>query len=150
MSRSILLLAILFTSYAYGQEAATGGLNSGHNRIVILKNPKPESGGKLKLSKQDLALTEELLMKCISKSNSERDSNDVRYLMSLEKYNRQYIPFTQDGQKFVFVNCFCEDVKRFPKWKKQVVTVYDGGGCFFTVLANLSKMNYSDLYINGS
>jgi hypothetical protein len=69
--------------------------------------------------------------------------------MNKGMYNRQYIPFFKDGQKHVWVNCFCDGVEHFPNWKKQVITVYDGGGCYFNVLINLSEKKYSRLYVNG-
>jgi hypothetical protein len=149
MIKHILFLSILFSAYAFGQDPSIKEGKIGHNKTAILKGLNTKLGGNINLSKQDLVVVEELLVNCISTSNSGRDTKDAQYLMSLENYNRQYIPFIKDEQKFVLVNCFCDNVKRFPKWKKEVITIYDGGSCYFTVLMNLTKMEYSNLYING-
>ena len=149
MKKSIFCLAILFSSCVFAQDSATKQWKAGHNKTAILKGANSKLWDNLNLSRQDVADVEQLLIKCILTSNSGRDTKDAQHLSSLENYNRQYIPLTKDGQKFVLVNCFCDDVKHFPKWKKEVVTVYDGGGCYFTVLINLTKKEYSNLYING-
>lgn len=149
MAKPILFLSILFSSYISAQDSRSNEWKSGHNKIAILKNANAKLGSSIKLSKRDMPFLDQLLNNCISASNAGKDVKEARYLMKLESYNRQYIPFAKNGQRFVLVNCFCDDVKHFPKWKKQVVTVYDGGGCYFTVLINLTRKEYSNLYING-
>lgn len=51
------------------------------------------------------------------------------------------------GEKEVWINCFCVDVRR--DWKKQIVEVYDGGNCFFNLKINLNKSQYYELSVNG-
>jgi hypothetical protein len=146
----IILIGILFSpSYMYAQDSVSKEYKIGHNKIAVLKGSNDGLGKSTHLTKEDQTLLEGLIVKCISDNNLKEDAKSTRYLMKLEMYNRQYIPFTKDEQKFVLVNCFCDDVKHFPNWKKKIITVYDGGGCYFTVLINLTKGVYSELYING-
>ena len=52
-------------------------------------------------------------------------------------------------QMYSFYYCFFKDAKIFPYWKKKTVFVYDGGGCFFNLLINLSKQECEDFWVNG-
>lgn len=150
MIKQITVIGFLFSfSCAIAQDFTNKKLKMGHNNIVILKDANENLGGKTHLTQQDYDLVEKLLEDCIANNNLNKEENNSSYLLKLKMYNRQYIPFTKGGDKLVLINCFCDDIKHFPRWKKEIITVYDGGSCYFTVLINLTKKEYSNLYING-
>lgn len=65
------------------------------------------------------------------------------------RYKRQYIPYlSKNGSKHIKIICFCEDFGN-NNWKKNILSVLDGGNCFFEVIINLSTNTYSQLRING-
>jgi hypothetical protein len=66
------------------------------------------------------------------------------------KYYKQFIAVTNaNGEKEVWVNCFCEVFPQNFQWKKHIFFVFDGGGCFFQLKINLTKNTLYDLTING-
>ena len=149
MVRLILLQVLLFPYCAHAQDSLPGEHKTNHDKVAILKASKNGFSTNATLTKTEIIIVEEILSKCISDHNSITDSKMATHLMNKEMYNRQYIPFIKDGKKQVWVNCFCDGVEHFPNWKKQVITVYDGGGCYFNVLINLEEKKYSQLYVNG-
>ena len=144
-----LLGILLFSTYLPVQEIVDKEYEISHNKVAILKSSKNGFGKNVLLSKTDITLLEQIIVKSISDNNVKDNLKNATYLMKLEMYNRQYIPFIKDGYKQVWVNCFCDDIKHFPRWKKEIITIYDGGGCYFSVLINLTKEEYSKLYVNG-
>ena len=70
-----------------------------------------------------------------------------QFLIDLAQYKRQYVAvINQQGQKEVWVNCFCS--VNFD-WKQEIVKVLDGGKCFFHLNINLTQEKYYDFAING-
>jgi hypothetical protein len=123
----------------------------------LLKNAKAAS-----LSNEEIHVVENLLEKCIAEHNEaqEKDYQDAvnefpeiqlrkkNYFISLPDYKRQLIAVTNaKGEKEVWVNCFCHDESY---WRQEVVSVDDGGNCFFNVKINLAKKTYYDMMVNGS
>jgi hypothetical protein len=79
--------------------------------------------------------------------NQKFDSKD--FTIELVDYGRQYIAVTSDnGDKFVFVNCFCEPEK-FSYRDKELVDVMDGGNCYFQFKVNLGQSKIFDFMTNG-
>lgn len=71
------------------------------------------------------------------------------FTINLQHYKRQYVAtINKEGKKEVWVNCFCPSLKD-GSWKTKVISVSDGGKCFFSVTVNLSENEYSDFYVNG-
>lgn len=62
-------------------------------------------------------------------------------------YKRQYVGITRSGRRQIFVNFFCDayDIN----WKAKAVAVLDGGDCFFTVVYDVERADFSHLQING-
>lgn len=124
---------------------------SGENFVVIpfdaerhkwiFKDSKPVS-----INKSDIADVQELVKKSIDENNNKAKSD--RQKIDLTKYKFQYIPATREnGDKEVWVNGFC---KAFDdRWKKEIISVDDGGKCFFNLYINLTAKKYRDLQING-
>jgi hypothetical protein len=118
--------------------------------IVILKKTGPKDSKTLSLNETELSLVNDILKKAVLENSIITDSSrSYRRLLNIESYNRQYHAYSMKGQKLVFVNCFCGDPKYFPYWKKELVTVLDGGNCFFNVIINLSTQSHVQLRING-
>jgi hypothetical protein len=113
------------------------------------------------LDSADLASIEQLLSECINEYNvaqvkafekvKEENPNATihkgEYVIDLIPYKRQYVAVTnKKGEKEVWVNCFCMDMKN---WKTDIVRVMDGGNCFFHVKINLTKNTFYQLSVNG-
>jgi len=103
------------------------------------------------LTDQDLSKVDQLLPSCINTHNAKQDSTKrFSEFIDLKKYKRQYIPFIDsNGEKKVYVNCFCILDWSFDYWKKTLVQVDDGGSCFFQLVINLTKLNYEQFLTNG-
>jgi hypothetical protein len=71
-------------------------------------------------------------------------------LDGLEQYRRQYFGLSREGRRVIFVNAFCGPfAETLPDWQKRLVTVSDGGGCFFQVYYDPSTKEFRDLRVNG-
>ncbi len=80
--------------------------------------------------------------------DKQEDFND--YSVDLKKYKRQYLAvLNANGEKEVWINCFYTDYSNF-SWKKNIVSVLDGGKCFFNVRVNLTTGEYYDFEMNGN
>lgn len=53
------------------------------------------------------------------------------------EHNRQYAGFTEDGERKIFVNGFCQSFSA--DWTREPVLVDDGGDCFFTAIYNVDR-----------
>lgn len=105
------------------------------------KNAKP-----LELDDEEYASIHNLIIKAVEKHNS--DEPDKRKVWDLSKYNFQYIPvYTEDRQKQVWVNAFCNAFEK--DWKKDLIRVKDGGNCYFNLKINLSNSTFYDFSVNG-
>jgi len=121
-----------------------------------------EGAQKASLNTQELKLIESILFEAIQTYNVERAKQFAQYktkypndaldkkqfLIDLAEYKRQYIAVVnKQGQKEVWINCFCTDDFA---WKREIVTVLDGGKCFFNLKINLTQKQYFDFAVNGS
>ncbi|WP_162944995.1 hypothetical protein [Flavisolibacter nicotianae] len=111
----------------------------------VLKNTLP-----IELKQDDLQIIDSLLSDCIQAHNIKQDATkEFSEYIDLRKYKLQYLPFAdKKGRRMVYVNGFC-DFEGFDYWKRSLVTVNDGGICFFQVSINLSMVKYERLYTNG-
>ncbi|MDB5274058.1 MAG: hypothetical protein JWO58_2425 [Chitinophagaceae bacterium] len=113
------------------------------------------------LDSSDFASIEQLLAESINEYNAaqvkafekakEENPNATvhkgEYVIDYATYKRQYVAVTnKKGEKEVWVNCFCMDMKN---WKTDIVLVMDGGNCFFHVKINLIKKTHYQLSVNG-
>jgi hypothetical protein len=64
-------------------------------------------------------------------------------------YKRQYLGYTNDGRRWIFVNSFCERWTKDRLWREDIIIVFDGGPCFFTVRYDQSNSQFDQLRING-
>jgi hypothetical protein len=65
-----------------------------------------------------------------------------------ETYFRQYVPMLRDGKNFLWLNAFC-DKGSLVHWRTEVVSVDDGGTCFWQARFDPATKTYSHLRING-
>jgi len=66
----------------------------------------------------------------------------------LTNYRRQYVGYVIDGERFIYVNYFCDSFND-DAWKTQLMMVMDGGECFFQVQYQLADQTFVSLSING-
>ncbi|MCD6010348.1 MAG: hypothetical protein K0Q79_210 [Flavipsychrobacter sp.] len=111
------------------------------------------------LTQLELTLIEHLLRKCIDDYNfgAEKRYNELKkknpqikidnFIIRVEKYKRQYVvKKSLSGEKLLCVNCFCHTLSNY---KKEIVSVEDGGNCYFNLMINLTKGQCYDLMVNG-
>jgi hypothetical protein len=116
------------------------------SKIVVLY--KYHGGDSASLDDKDFIVIDSLFLNCLRDHNKNLDSNSLMFLKP-PIYFRQYLPFYAKDEKIVYINCFCASANHFPAWKKELIEVFDGGGCFFNLVINLSRKKYMDLRING-
>jgi hypothetical protein len=160
----LLTLVFFFScSYDYGQRS----FPKDHYVILPFNKdgyaPLPKNSVPATLNDSDFERIDRILSICIDKYNR---SQIVEYkkmtkkfpnlgfrlkdfVIDLKRYYRQYIVVKNaNGEKEVWVNCFC-NIQNMEYWKKQVVFVDDGGNCFFNVRINLTKETFADFIVNG-
>lgn len=59
---------------------------------------------------------------------------------------RQYVGYTVDGQRMIFINGFCESPG---DWRSQPVFVLDGGDCYFGATFNVETGELTSFSFNG-
>lgn len=121
-----------------------------------------KSGSPAEITKQDSIQIELLLNVCITEDNkyseayfekvqTENPNSKLKkenFILILSRYKRQYMAIiNKEGEKEVWVNCFCEHWDWYLSTRP--VQVSDGGNCFFNLKINLSKNIYYNLMING-
>ena len=95
----------------------------------------------------DTTMVDSIIVKIIEESNREDLGIESRSLLENNQYYKQILPFkSKEGKKMIWINCFCE-YNSF--WKSKIITVDDGGSCYFQVLISAEEKTYSDLKING-
>jgi hypothetical protein len=71
------------------------------------------------------------------------------FTLDLEEYGRQYMAgLSIEGNKIVYVNCFCHP-EEFEYRNQELVDVCDGGNCFFNFKVDLKKRKVFDFRENG-
>ena len=97
----------------------------------------------------DIQAAEDILQACYNKEVT--GTVNPFFGRKLEDYYRQFIGGEKEnGEKIIYINCFCYAIDEyFKKWKTDLIVVDDGGNCFFNVKANLSKKEYYELMVNG-
>ncbi|WP_291138891.1 hypothetical protein [Flavobacterium sp. UBA7663] len=104
-----------------------------------------------KLSIDELLYAENELVKKVNKYNKREKRNPTIHFgtdyIDLEKYHRQYLVYiNKNGQKEVYVNCFCEEPAE--NWRDYLADVDDGGNCFLQLKINLTKKKVGQLETN--
>jgi hypothetical protein len=123
----------------------------------LFKNVKPTN-----LTPQDVHDIDKLLNKCIAaynpKQQMEFDSISKKhpdynlkiqnFVIDLSRFKRQYFPvINEKGEKEIWINCFCRTDNE--DWRTRLISVRDGGNCYFNLKINLTLKTYYDLMVNG-
>ncbi|NCD70341.1 hypothetical protein [Mucilaginibacter agri] len=99
------------------------------------------------LSKQETSEIEKLTSTAVARYNTAQKRRNMQ-INNILSYYRQYIPaINANGEKEVFVNCFCDAMGS--DWQTSIVIVRDGGSCFFQFKINLKTKRIRDFYVNG-
>ncbi len=102
------------------------------------------------LTQSELQLVDTFLLACVTDYNNSLDKEHKQWSIDLKNrnYRKQLIVATnKDGQKEIWVNCFCRVDN--DKWKTRMFGVEDGGNCYFSFKINLTTKKYFDLGVNG-
>lgn len=103
------------------------------------------------LTTKEISVALSLLKKTVeSHNNSEMVKAvgaDHLTFIDIKNYKVQFLPGTINNEKWVYANCFCDSFGS--DWKKDLISVDDGGKCYFQVRLNLTKGEYADFMING-
>lgn len=112
------------------------------------------AGKPVRLIAEDFSKVDELIQNCVESYNTqimssiESPEDTAALLIHLEKCKRQYLPvLNSEGEKVVWVNCFCDswDID----WKREILVVLDGGKCYFNLKVNLDRDSCFDMLVNG-
>ena len=88
------------------------------------------------------------LSKFLNDKQSPKDRQKYREtILPLENYKIQFFGGINEGERILWANYFCDDANI--DWEKEIVSVDDGGNCFFNVKINLETREIFDFYING-
>ena len=111
-----------------------------------------------KLTYEEIIEIEKIIQQRVTKTISDHNSEltefyakfpNKQFPSDLTEYYRQYIPgINSDGEKVVWINFFCGKPKT-KSWKTNIISVRDGGNCYFNLKVNLSKKKYYDYRVNG-
>jgi hypothetical protein len=74
---------------------------------------------------------------------------DKRELQNWQTYTIQYQGQEEKGNKYIFINAFCDQDMRKRDLSKEIIQVFDGGTCYFSLKYNPEKKTFFDLLING-
>jgi hypothetical protein len=74
-----------------------------------------------------------------------RDHPDL--WQKLPEYKRQYFGLVESGRREIYANLFCDTLGK--DWKRDFVSVLDGGACFFSVKYDVNTNAFFDLYVQG-
>lgn len=81
-------------------------------------------------------------------NNASEPEKDLYQSIDLKKYKRQYIAVVDNrNERRVWINCFCSFGNI--DWHKNVISVMDGGNCFFNLYINLDTRTCYDMTVNG-
>lgn len=163
---AILIIGIVFSNSELNSNNKFQ-INVDKSRIAILKIDKLNDINKsnyknAELSNDELEQIELLFTMCLQEYNSKKKKEYIKdnksnpklklkksfYLIDYVKYYRQYIPYVnKNGEKEVYINCLC-DVDGYD-WKTNLISVMDGGKCFFQLKINLKQNKYYSFNVNG-
>lgn len=102
------------------------------------------------LKPQELKQIDSLLVVCVADHNKAIGQNLQSMKIDLVRrlYKKQLVAVVNSqGEKEVWVNCFCDDFSK--PWRNEILSVDDGGSCYFSFKINLKSRKYYDFSVNG-
>lgn len=71
-------------------------------------------------------------------------------MANLDRSKRQYLGYSLDGRKRIFVNGFCDGYSgQGTSWQTHLVVVLDGGPCFYQIHYDVQTATFAGLSVNG-
>jgi hypothetical protein len=122
----------------------------------------PRNSDPISLTQDELVLMESIFTSAVTEYNDRvrpllprlyetlgrKDSTLI--LINFKEYKRQYFPYKDvNGERIVYINCFCEKYGEFRHWREVEELVDDGGNCYFQLKINLTQKKYIDFFVNG-
>ncbi|WP_151088788.1 hypothetical protein [Hymenobacter baengnokdamensis] len=100
-----------------------------------------------KLNSKELVVMKAILCKAIADYNRQADTQKI----NLNEYGIQYeTSFDKEGRKIVWINGFCKEAGLdYKNLNLQVVSVFDGGSCFFNTTINIKSGKTTPIKVNG-
>ncbi|NNE99682.1 MAG: hypothetical protein HKN25_11740 [Pyrinomonadaceae bacterium] len=99
-----------------------------------------------KLKLPDLTRAQMLVEKSVADYNEKQIQGET--IKNLEKYRFQLVSAANPANEtVVWVNALCT---ANGSWRRQIITVDDGGSCYFNLYINLSKETYDRFSVNGN
>lgn len=102
------------------------------------------------LTQEDLRKLDSLFVVCVREYNNALTEAHKEYRIDpkLNHYKKQLIVATNSrGEKVLWVNCFCTEWNK--TWRTEVLSLEDGGPCYFNFKINLRTNTIYDLAVNG-
>jgi hypothetical protein len=72
-----------------------------------------------------------------------------RELKNWKDYKFQYQGQEEKGKKYIFINALCDQGIKKRDLSKEIIRVFDGGSCFFSLKYDPERNEFFDLFING-
>lgn len=81
----------------------------------------------------------------------------VKYIQASEEdnirpladYKHQHIGFISDSKQYIYNNYFCDSINFDTEWYSNLISVDDGGNCFFQSVYDVAEQEIISLSING-
>lgn len=102
------------------------------------------------VTQSEIELIDDLLLAAVNDYNNSLPSQHADYKIPLEgkQYKKQLVAvLNPEGEKEVWVNCFCDT--EGDSWRNRIIVVFDGGPCFFNFKVNLRTKKVYELLVNG-
>ena len=74
---------------------------------------------------------------------------DKRELQNWQTYIFQYQGHEEKGKKYIFINALCHQDIKNRDLSKEIIQVFDGGTCYFSLKYDPKRKTFFDLLING-
>lgn len=102
-------------------------------------------------TEEDIAAVEKILRENLDYIKTNQPDYSYSISDNLDNYLRQYAGFiNKDGEKVVWVNFLCDDgYINISSLHESILTVLDGGSCFWSVKVNIAKRKLYDMRVNG-
>ncbi|MBA9079913.1 hypothetical protein [Rufibacter quisquiliarum] len=127
--------------------------------LITIYKVLPESSTTTELSEAELDLVKKASIEYIKDFNTaiseefrkrgERKKYAKMYqIENLSNYKIQYVPYLNGkGEKEIWINGFCNDFDK--DWRRELIHVFDGGNCYFTIRLNLTTGERLGIGTNG-
>ncbi|WP_295669189.1 hypothetical protein, partial [uncultured Mucilaginibacter sp.] len=100
------------------------------------------------ITEDEISKVENLLDSFVAIYNKNATEYDQKIDKPKSYFKQLIVVINSKGEKEVWVNCFCSASDK-SYWKKDIVQVEDGGGCYFQLRVNLTKNFVHDFRVNG-